>query len=522
MISPDNNGLYHPASEQDIIDLINHAAQNNLQVRVRGAAQSVNPAVYTDGYNPASGAQNTNINMELDQMRSVTFDTASMQVTVGGGCNLAWDPFDPSGTSKPDNTNNLLYQLNQKGWAVQNVPDAAHQTIAGYISTGSQAGSMMHSFDDCIVSVRLIDGTGTAKTFTKSSDLNDPFYAVGVSMGLLGVITSVTLQCVPAFNIIGQEKTTPQASSDFDFLGNGNNTTPSLQQYISQTEFSRLLWWPFPTLQRMIAWKAATMQPSDYNQQTGTPADFKPKPYQPVFPKLFGSTLPAQTIAGTGFRVIANYPQWLYDIFGSSPDFNKIKMGLDLICPYLYPFMIDMYFPNSSDKNPPQQFWDYWNGSLPMDTIEFSNNLFNLVYTELWIPIAQTSSVVNVLNNFYVKQGMSLTSYYTIEILAGKQSNFWMSPSYGGDVVRLNIMRFDTTATEDLAYYQQFWDLLKQNKINFRLHWGKFLPPPAGNEGAAYITGQYPMWNKFNSLRSTMDPKNIFLSSYWKAQLGIS
>lgn len=521
MINPDNKGLYHPASEQDVIDLINYAVLNNLQVRVRGAAQSVSAAVFTDNYTTASGSKN--INLELDQMRSVSFDKTNMQATVGGGCNLGWDPFDPAQTSKQDNTNNLLYQLNQLGWALQNIPDAVHQTIAGYISTGSQGGSMQHSFDDCIVSIRLIDGTGIAHTFTKSNNLDDNFYAVGVSMGLLGVITSVTLQCVPAFNILGQEKTTPQADSDFDFLGNGNVSTPSLQQYITDAEFSRLLWWPFPTLQRMIAWKAKTMQPSDYNSQTGSPADFKRKPYQPVFPKLFGSTLPSQTVAGTGFRVIANYPEWVKDIFGNTSDAKTFETIFDAISPYLYPFMIDLYFPCSTTKNPPQQFWDYWNGSLPMDTIEFSNNLFNLVYTEFWIPISQANAAINLLNNFYVKQGMSLTSYYTIEILAAKKSNFWMSPSYGEDVIRLNIMRFDTNVTEDINYYQQFWDLFKNaGNINFRFHWGKFIPPPSSNEGPGYLKTQYPKWTDFLTLRSQMDPKNIFLNSYWKIQLGIS
>lgn len=524
MISPDNNGLYHPATEQDIIDLINYAIKNKKQVRVRGAAQSVTVAVYTDGYVPTAGSGCPNINLELDQMRAVTFDKSTMQVTVGAGCNLGWDPFDPSNTSKEDNSNNLLQQLYNMGWGIQNVPDAVHQTVGGYISTGSQAGSMMHSFDDCIVSIRLIDGTGKAQSFTKSSNLDDPFYAAGVSMGLLGIITSVTLQCVPSFNIIGQEKTTPQSKCDFDFLGPGNATTPSLQQYVTTTEFSRLLWWPFPTLQRMIAWKAKTMEPSDYNSQTGSPTDFTRKPYQPVFPKIFGSTLPSQTVAGTGFRVIANYPQWLYDIFGSDLSFKEVllKEGAEKIAPYLYPFMIDLYFPCSSDKNPPQQFWDFWNGSLPMDTIEFSNNLFNLVYTEFWIPISQAQQVINIMNDFYVQQGMSLNSYYTIEILASRKSNFWMSPSYNQDVIRLNVMRFDTNVTTDLTYYQQFWDLLKNNNIPFRLHWGKFLPPPGSGENPSFMAEQYPKWNDFMNLRRQMDPNNIFLSSYWKSQLGIT
>lgn len=542
MISPDPNGLYHPADEAEIIELINHAVQNKLQVRVRGAAQSVREAVYTDGYPPASGSQYVHINMQLDKMRKVEFDDTKMQVTVGGGCNLGWDPYDPSSTSTKDEkldnagNNNLLYQLNQRGWGIQNVPDAIHQTIAGYISTGSQAGSMMHSFDDCIVSIRLIDGTGTTRTFTKSSDLNDHFYAVGVSMGLLGVITAVTLQCVKAFNIKGQELTTSQAACEFDFLGNRNDQTASLQEYLNSTEFSRLLWWPFPTLQRMIAWKAHTLQPSEFDPNTsGSPADFKPKPYHPVFPKLFGSTLPSQAVAGTGFRMVASYPDWLLKMVGTNnPEGTQLINLINGVAPYLYPLMIDLYFPLSSHKHPAQQFWDYWNGSLPMDTIEFSDNLFNLVYTELWIPIADANKAINALNDHYVAQGMNVRNYYTIEILASKKSNFWLSPAHNGDTVRLNIMRFDTKESDDLNYYQQFWDLMKANNINFTLHWGKYLPPaflpPAsagGNptpnpEGPGYVTGQYAKWNDFRSLRSQMDPNNVFLTSYWKSQLGIS
>jgi D-arabinono-1,4-lactone oxidase/FAD binding domain len=524
MISPDANALYHPSSEQDIIDLIQYASQNDLQVRVRGAAQSIAAAVVAD----ASGGAISNINMELDQIRQVTFDDANMQVTVGAGCNLGWDPFDPSGTSRPDtmaNNNvpdNLLFQLNQKGWSIQNVPDAIHQTVAGFISTGSSGGTMMHSFDECIVSIRLIDGTGTAQTFTKSVDPNNNFYAVACSMGLLGVITSVTLQCTSAFNIIGQEMVSDYNDAEFDFLGPGNNEKPSLQTYLSTTEFSRTLWWPYPSLKRVIAWKARTIQSSDYNQQTGIPPNFTPKPYKPLFPLVFGSTLPSEMVAGTGYRLIATYPQWLYDIFGNSSDYNMIKSVLDLICPYLYPLMINMYFPLTSASNPIKQFWDYWNSSLPMDTVEFSNNLFNLVYTEFWVPASQAQTVVNTMETYYQSQGFSNVSYYTVELLAAKSSNFWMSPAYMQDSVRFNIMRFDVGGQQDLSYFQIFWDLFKSKNISFRLHWGKFLPPPNSNENPSFISSQYPKWNDFLNFRKQMDPKNIFLNTYWKSQLGIS
>ena len=183
MIQPSTDGLYHPTNENDIVELVEYAIQNKLQVRVRGAAQSVVEGVYADGYYAASGTFGKNINIELDQIRAVTFGDGNNQVTVGGGCNLGTDPFDPSGVSQLSEDNNLFFQLNQKGLSIPNVSGAIHQTVAGFISTGSSGGTMQHSFEDCILSIRIIDGTGKINTFNKSDNPGDAFYAVPVSMG---------------------------------------------------------------------------------------------------------------------------------------------------------------------------------------------------------------------------------------------------------------------------------------------------------------------------------------------------
>jgi hypothetical protein len=461
-----------------------------------------------------------NINMQLDQMRSVVFDDANMQVTVGAGCNLGFDPYDPSGTSNFDNS--LFNKLNLHGWAIANVADALHQTVAGFISTGSTGGSMLNSFDECIVSITIIDGTGKISTFSKSDVPNDNFYAAGVSMGLLGTITSVTLQCIPAFNIIGNQATTPVNDCAYDFLGNGSNGKPSLQNFLSTTEYARMLWWPYRTVQRMITWQAHTMQPSDYNSQTGTQQSFKSQPYKPVFPKIMGSTMPAEAVAAEGYKLIGTWPKWLYDILGNSTEEPLVESGVNTVFPYLYPLLLNMFFPLDSDKKPAQQFWDNWLGSLPMDTVEFSNNLFNMCYTEVWVNMSDAQNLVNTFQNYYQADGYAATWVYCVEMLAAKQSNFWMSPAYGQNCIRISIMWWIDNTEQPMDYYQQFWDLLKQNNIPFRLHWGKYLPPPSSNEGVAYLQAQYPKWNDFMELRNQMDPNNIFLNSYWKAQLGIS
>lgn len=518
MISPDKNGLYHPSKEVDIIELIKHARSNRLQVRVRGASQSIDQAVFTDKYPKGNG-----INIQLDKFRTIEFDDATMQVTAGAGCNLKVDPFDPTSIDG----SGLYQQLTKKGWAIANVPDAAHQTVAGFMSTGSAGGSTMHSFDECLVSLTLIDGTGAIRVFKRSANKFDPFYGAGTSMGLLGVIISVTLQCIKNFNIIGKYTSHNADACEFDFGGVGNKKKPSLQKFFSEKEFARLLWWPFPTVHRILTWQARTMKPGDYNSKTGTPKKFKPQPYQPTFPAVSVSktttTLPARLMAAVGFRMLGMWPDWLKKLIPDNRSEQEVQQIMETDFPFLYPKMLDLFFPLSERRTHPVQiFWDKWSGSLEVDEQEFSDKLFNMVYTEIWVDIKHTQKLIKTLQSHYKVGGLKATWFYCVEILGAKKSEFWMSPGYGRNSIRVSIMWWTTNAKPAMEYYQQFWDLLKRKGIPFRLHWGKYLPPPTSAENPKYLLAQYPKWENFNSLRKQMDPDDIFLTSYWKAQLGIS
>ena len=47
MIPSGEDGYYHPSNEAEICELVKHAADNGLRVRVRGSSHSVPPAIYT-------------------------------------------------------------------------------------------------------------------------------------------------------------------------------------------------------------------------------------------------------------------------------------------------------------------------------------------------------------------------------------------------------------------------------------------------------------------------------------------
>jgi hypothetical protein len=158
MIAKGSDGYYHPANEEEVRELIEHAVRDVLKIRVRGSAHSVPAAVYTGNFE-SPPPNESNINILMDKMRAVSFDDDQMQVTVGAGCHLGASPDDPTGTATVEKS--LFYQLDRKGWAFPDTGGIIHQTVGGFLSTGSSGGSVSHSVGKSVVAARLIDGSGT-------------------------------------------------------------------------------------------------------------------------------------------------------------------------------------------------------------------------------------------------------------------------------------------------------------------------------------------------------------------------
>ena len=119
------DGYFHPASEAEVIALVNYARAEQRQIRVRGAAHSAALSIYTDPVDgkpinktleqvPPSGE---NLNLALDQMIALDWiDAAHGVVEAEAGVHLGHDPNDPVGTSTLENS--FLHQCYLMGWAV--------------------------------------------------------------------------------------------------------------------------------------------------------------------------------------------------------------------------------------------------------------------------------------------------------------------------------------------------------------------------------------------------------------------
>src|SRR5437660_5840859 len=225
-VAPAADGFYHPANEEGVRQLVLRARAEGRKIRVRGSGHSTTAAIYTEGFDPDASRAGSGLNLLLDRLANVSFDDAKQQVTVQAGCHLGQDPSDPAHTSSLENS--LFYQLDRHGWAFPDTGGIIHQTVAGFLSTGSSGGSVQHSVGDQVVAIRLVDGEGNVRVFTEPGD-SDLFCAAGVSMGLLGIITAVTFQCVPRFDVIGKQATSSVDDSSIDVFGSGATGKPSLE-----------------------------------------------------------------------------------------------------------------------------------------------------------------------------------------------------------------------------------------------------------------------------------------------------
>jgi hypothetical protein len=486
----------HPATERALIALVKRARQEGRQLRVRGSGHSVYSAIHADGAPQAnSDANGTNLHVMLDRYTQILqWNEAKKQVTVQAGCHLGIDPNDP--LSKLENS--LLYQLDQRGWALPDLGGITHQTIAGFLSTGSAGGTTTYDLGGSIACIRMIDGTGKIHEFRPSPDdphdaENNPFYAAGVSMGLLGVISTVTFQCEQRYDIIGEQVTRRVSDSEIELSGEGEE---GLRSFMQRTEYSRLLWWPQRSVDKVQVWKARRTRPED-DRKTHINGRFIPKPFV-SFPTILGLKELSQGIINAFYTLISHH---------APPYEPKTQDFIEGVL-------------NTLLKDGTEEFWDSWYEGLPMDN-GADDSLLPTEFTELFIDIDQTPELMRELQRFFAgDEGMNRTGAYAVELYPARRSKFWLSPSYARDSVRVDIFWFKTRkGNPDIDFYPQYWELLR--KFDFRFHWGKYLSAPDSSTGADYIRSQFPQWDKFMQLRDRMDPDGIFLTRYWSEHLGI-
>ena len=184
-----------PATVAELQAVVRAAATAGKRIKPVGAGHSFTAIGWTDG-----------VQIRPDRLAGVLrADRETGLVTVLAGTRL-------------HDLNEALWHL---GLAMQNVGDIDVQTVAGAISTGTHGtGSRLGGIATQVRGMQLVLADGSL--LDVDSDL---LPAAALGLGALGVIATVTLQCVPAFALAASETPAPldEVLADLELNIEGND-----------------------------------------------------------------------------------------------------------------------------------------------------------------------------------------------------------------------------------------------------------------------------------------------------------
>lgn len=165
----------HPVNVEEVQSEVVRAAEEGERLRVVGSGHSFSPLCWTDDNH-----------MSLDRFTGIeSADHERRCVWVRAGTRL----------------DQLAEALADRGLALENAPDFDQQTIGGALATGTHGtGLAFGNLATMVTALRLVCADGSVQTISEQQG-PDLFHAAVVSLGALGVITHVELQCVEDYRL---------------------------------------------------------------------------------------------------------------------------------------------------------------------------------------------------------------------------------------------------------------------------------------------------------------------------------
>lgn len=415
--------IVHPGTEEEIIQVVRAAAQQRIKVRAIGSLHSAAPI-------PATGG----LCVVLDQYKSLVKIEGSL-VTVQAGMKL-WE---------------LNQILAEHHLALPVLGTIVQQTVSGAISTGTHGGSLHHpSLSGAVRALRLILADGSVLEVDRTHEL---FNAAIISLGLLGIVSTITFECVPAFSLESKVCAMPMASflQQFDAIQQTNQYVDMRYSPITDTVLMVLMNSPVNPI-----WQDRGWQPIVKTKQQWKRTDTINKWAQRLF-----NTHRVNWLQRWG---IQQYEKTVYASPAGRSDF------------------VLTHFDATSDD---------------LISRGETEELEPVGDMEIAIPYALAQEALNCLRNHFHKTRRYPSMHIHIRCTAADQ--FWLSPAHQQAVCWLEFWEYPHTG----KFFREMVELLKP--FHFRPHWGKQIPVEP-----AYLKQQYDQWAGFLSLRQCYDPDRLF------------
>ncbi|MCH8613827.1 D-arabinono-1,4-lactone oxidase [Arsenicicoccus dermatophilus] len=213
-----------PVTADEVAALLVEAGERGSRVKPVGAGHSFTGIALTDG-----------VQVSLDAMSGlVAVDRQTHRVRVRAGTRL--------------HVLNAL--LHDQGLAMANLGDIDRQSIAGALATGTHGtGATLPGLAGLVEALEIVTPDGQVRRCDREHD-RELFDAARVGLGALGIVTEVTLACVPAFRIEAREEPDTLAG-----------VLDDLARHVDEHDHFELFW--FPHTDRVLTKHHRRLAPGD-------------------------------------------------------------------------------------------------------------------------------------------------------------------------------------------------------------------------------------------------------------------
>jgi len=424
--------ILYPSSLYEVREIIKKASQEKEKIRFLGSSHSWSDLICTSGY-----LVNTD---KLNKIIKINKHARTVKVECG------------------IKIKNLIKILAANGLALSNQGFISEQSIAGAICTATHGSSYYAGcLSDFITELEIVDGLGNFHKISKDHNA-DWLPLLRVSLGALGFIYSVTIQCEDLF-ILKHER-------------------------------------------RMSTWKEA-LENYEKNYKDNDFYMFMAHPELDLVVHFFWNRV-KESIDST----------LLYDLKDSFFNNNFLSRCVIRSANYI-PHSTSKVFEFWLRCIVKEQHNQY--SYITLSPLKCPVSIHYYIEEELGVPVENFLPAINKfrgLCNIFRATGNDGTGLITCRFLPATYASY-LSPAYGRDTAFITV-NFINRLSNYEEFFKQFEEILMPYKP--RPHWGKFHYLDKTKVLAVY--GEKNV-DKFNSLRKQLDPHAIFSNGFIDRCFGV-
>ena len=447
-----------PTTVDEVRRAVDIARRDRRRLKPLGARHSYSGVLTATGDDYA---------LDLSSLKGILREPADGAVTLG-----------PGGSIKE-----AIGLLAARGLAFANLGTHAEQTVAGSMSTNTHGtGQAFTGLSGMVRAVDFIDGQGRYFEGVSRTHHGELFDALRCSIGAVGVITAVTFEVRPQFNI-AFERTVERLSPFFE--------QKRLDAEINGSDYFELYVLPY-TRYAVVLRKRTTedsISPGRSDDATG-------------LRRLWRAI-------GDRFRhfIVNDLYRWLVGVMVWMPG---LADEIFMLQRWVLSFTQDKYVDRSDrallaeyERNPWQHLWE----------------------VELFFPVEHLSECVQTVCGVLErgKKERAFITEFPIHVRTVRGDDSYLSPTYCAQNERvygvISVPQNPVNDAEDL--FIALTDALdavmaKHGERPVTLHWGK-----NRYSGLRRLEERYPAIGMFRKVRNELDPDGVFLTDWTRGALQI-